>query len=109
MAVNYKVLGQSAPAADTDTTLYTVPASTETVVSTITCCNRGTVSANIRVAIRPDGAAIANQHYIYYDLALPANETFAATFGVTLDASDVVTIRADTADTSFNLFGQEIS
>ena len=31
MAVVYKVLGQSAPSATTETTLYTVPAATETI------------------------------------------------------------------------------
>jgi hypothetical protein len=40
MATTYKVLGQLNPAATTPTTLYTVPASTSTVVSTITICNQ---------------------------------------------------------------------
>ena len=64
MATTYKVLGQSAPSATTDTTLYTVPASTETVVSTIAVANRAATNATFRIAIRPDGASIANQHYI---------------------------------------------
>ena len=36
----YKVLGQSNPSATTATTLYTVPAATQTIVSTITVCNQ---------------------------------------------------------------------
>ena len=35
MATAYKVLAQAAPAATTETTLYTTPASTSTIVSTI--------------------------------------------------------------------------
>lgn len=109
MATAYKVLGQSAPAATTDTTLYTVPASTQTVVSTITVCNRGGSTGTFRIAVRPDGAAISNSHYVYYDAELAANTTVAFTIGMTIDASDVITVRASTADFSFSAFGSEIS
>lgn len=109
MATNYKVLGQSAPAATTDTTLYTCPSATQAVVSSITVCNRGSSSATFRIAIRPDGAAIANQHYVSYDVSLSANSILALTLGITVDASDVITVRSSTADLSFNAFGSEIS
>ena len=39
MATAYKVLGQSKPAAGTLTTLYTVPSSTEAVISSLTIAN----------------------------------------------------------------------
>jgi len=109
MPTAYKVLGQSAPSATTDTTLYTVPAATETIVSTITVCNRGTASANFRIAIRPDGATIANQHYIAYDVLINGNSLSALTLGLTLNASDVITVRSTTADLTFNAYGSEIS
>ena len=60
MATTYKVLGQSNPSATTATTLYTVPASTQAVVSTI-------------------------------------------------NATDVVTVYASTANLTFTAFGSEIS
>lgn len=104
-----KVLGQQAPTADTDTTLYTVPASTQTVVSTLTVANRGTNASLFRVAVRPAGAALASQHYIYYGVSVPAGDAFAATLGITLAATDVVTVRASTNDLSFSLFGEEAS
>lgn len=109
MATAYKVLGQSAPAATTDTTLYTCPASTETVVSTLTICNRGTSGATFRVAVRPDGAAISNEHYIAYDVAINANSIVGLTLGITVNSSDVITVRSDSADLSFSAFGSEIS
>ena len=105
----YKILGQSAPSATTNTDLYTVPASTETVCSTLTICNRSGSSATVRVAVRPDGAAISNEHYVLYDMSLAGNNTEAVTIGMTLDATDVVTVYASSADMSFNLFGREIS
>lgn len=107
MAETPKVLGQAAPAANTDTDLYTVPASTNTTVSTITVANRGASTAQIRIAVRPGGAAIANQHYLYFDLDVSANDTFATTIGITMEATDVITVRATTADTSFSAFGIE--
>jgi hypothetical protein len=66
MATTYEVLGQSAPSAATDDDLYTVPSATSAVVSTLSICNRG-VSTTFRVAVRPAGATLANQHYIVYD------------------------------------------
>lgn len=106
MATAYKVLGQSAPAANTDTTLYTVPASTSAVCSTLSICNQG-VSATFRVAVRPAGASIAAQHYIVYDNYVNANDTVFLTLGFALATTDVVTIRASTANVSFSLFGVE--
>jgi glucose-6-phosphate dehydrogenase assembly protein OpcA len=109
MATAYKVLGQSAPSATTATTLYTVPASTETVISTIAVTNRNTASATFRIAIRPDGATLANEHYISYDAPISANDSLFITIGATINASDVVTIYASTANLSFSAFGSEIS
>lgn len=109
MPTIYKVLGQSAPSATTATTLYTVPASTDAVVSTISVCNRAATSGTYRIAIRPAGAALANEHYIAYDSAITANNTTFITVGVTLDATDVITVYASSANMSFSAFGTEIS
>lgn len=108
MATTYKVLGQVAPSATTATTAYTVPSSTQAVVSTIAVCNRGATSATYRIAIRPNGAALANEHYIAYDATVTANNSTMITVGVTIDASDVVTVYASNANLSFNVFGSEI-
>lgn len=107
--MGYKVLGQSAPTATTNTDVYTVPASTEAVVSTIMVANRGAAAISFRMAVRPNGAAIADQHYIYYDVQVPPNASFAATLGVAMDAADVVTAYVDTATVSVSLFGREVA
>lgn len=109
MATTYKVLGQSAPAAATDATLYTVPSSTQTVASTLVVCNRGGDAATYRVAVRPNGASIANEHYIAYDVTILGNDSANLTIGLTMDADDVVTVRASTANLSFSMYGSEIS
>ena len=109
MAYTYKVLGQSAPAATTDTNVYTVGAGKQAIVSTLSIANRGTASATYRIAIRPAGATLANTHYIAYDSTVAPNDGILLTIGITLAATDVVTVRASTADLTFNLFGSEIS
>jgi glucose-6-phosphate dehydrogenase assembly protein OpcA len=109
MSTTYKVLGQSAPAATTDATLYTVPSSTNTIVSSIVVANRASSSATYRVAIRPAGASIANEHYIAYDIPLDGNDSTSLTLGLTLEATDVITVRASSASCSFSAFGSEVS
>ena len=109
MATTYKVLGQSNPSATTNTTLYTCPASTQTVISTISICNQAGTSGTYRIAVRPNGAAISAEHYIVYDASIQANTTAAYTLGITIDASDVVTIYASSTSISFNAFGSEIA
>ena len=109
MAYTYKVLGQSAPAATTDTNVYTVGAGKQAIVSTLSIANRGAATATYRIAIRPAGATLANTHYIAYDSTVAPNDGILLTIGITLAATDVVTVRASTADLTFNLFGSEIS
>lgn len=104
----YKVLGQSSPAATTLTTLYTAPALTQAVASTLSICNYG-VSTTVRVAVRPAGAGIANQHYVVYEATVNANETLFLTLGLTLATTDVVSVYAGTATVSFNLYGSEVT
>lgn len=109
MATTYKVLGQVNPSATTATTAYTVPSATTTIVSTITVANLAGTSATYRIAIRPDGATLANQHYIAYDVTVGALDTTTITLGITLDAADVITVYASTATIAFNVFGSEIA
>ena len=109
MANVYKVLAQSNPSATTATTLYTVPSSTSTVISTITVCNQAASAGSFRIAVRPAGATLAAQHYVAYDVAIAANDTTALTLGLTLATTDVVTIYASSATMSFNAYGSEIS
>ena len=109
MPTNYKVLGQSNPAATTATSLYTVPASTQAVVSTIVIANLAATSATFRIACRVAGAALANSQYVAYDVTVGASDSTALTLGITLGAADVITVYASTANLTFTAFGSEIS
>lgn len=112
MATTYKVLGQSNPAATTPTTLYTVPASTSTIISTITVCNQAGTAGTYRIAVRVAGAALGASQYIVYDASLSANSTDTLTLGITLSygaAADLLIVYASTANFSFSAFGTEIT
>jgi hypothetical protein len=109
MATTYKVLGQVAPSATTNTDLYTVGAGKSAVVSTIAVTNRAATSSTYRIAIRIAGAAISNEDYIAYDSTVAANDSTMLTIGITLGAADIITVYASSANLSFNAFGSEIS
>ena len=109
MATSYKVLGQSAPSATTNTDVYTVPSDRESVISTIVIANREATAGTFRLAVRPNGAAIADQHYLAYDVPIAASDSTTLTLGLTLGAADVITVYCSSADMSINIFGTEIS
>jgi glucose-6-phosphate dehydrogenase assembly protein OpcA len=109
MATAYKVLGQSNPAATTATTLYTVPASTQAVISTLVVCNQASTAATFRLAVRVGGAALAASQYLAYDVTVGAADSTALTLGITVNATDIVTIYGSSATLSFTAFGSEIS
>lgn len=109
MAEAFKVLGQSAPTATTNTDVYTVGASTEAIISAIAVCNQAGSAGTARVAIRPDGATITQAHYIAYDVSVPANDTLWINAGVTIDATDVVTVYVSSGNFSVSVFGTEIT
>lgn len=109
MATAYKVLGQVAPLATTATTIYTVPSATEAVVSSVTVCNRSASGGSFRLAVRPDGATLANQHYLVYDAAIDPNDTIVFIIGITMDQNDVLEAYASSADMTFNAYGSEIA
>lgn len=109
MATAYKVLGQSAPSATTETTVYTVPSATEAVISTVILANRAGTAGTFRLAVRPNGVTLSNEHYLAYDVPLAANDSTTLTLGITMDTSDLLTVYCSSADMSVNVFGTEIS
>lgn len=109
MAEFLKILGQAAPAATTATTLYTVPASRQTVVSTIAICNRSSTADIFRIVIQAaaEQASISNKQYIAYDTVVAKNDTTFITVGMTLAAGDRIQVYAGTTTLSFTAFGSE--
>jgi hypothetical protein len=110
MANAYKVLGQANLTTLSDTDIYTVPSATEAVISTLIVANIGTAATTFNLAIRPNGATLADSQYIAKGVPIAANDSTTLTLGITLDAADVITAAAGAVDLlSFNIFGTEIT
>lgn len=109
MATTYKSPAQLKPAAQTISTLYTVPSATQAVISNIHVCNLGGTSASIRVAVRPDGASISDEHYLFFGLTITAFDTIEFGHGITMDAADVLSVLSSSGSVSFNLSYAEVT
>ena len=98
------ILGQSAPAATTNTTVYTVPASTLAVVN-ISDVNRGGSAATVRVALSA-GSTPSDDEWIEYNTSVGSTSVLERT-GVVLNATKNVVVYASSADTSVSVYGLE--
>ncbi len=111
MASTYKVLGQLNPSAITATALYTVPASTSSVISSISIANLAASAATFRLLVQKSGetSSITDKQYIGYDITVGGSDTTIITVGLTLATGDVVKVYASTATVAFQAFGSEIT
>ena len=110
MAKTYKRLGAAAVTANTDTTLYTVPGSTSTIVSEITICNIGSTERTFRLA-HVDGAIgnIANEDYKFYDTIIAGNASVLLNPGYAMAATHTLLVRASHAEIVFSCSGVEVT
>ena len=99
MSDSLKVLGQSAPSATTETTLYTI--------SSLVICNRSGSAKTYRINISVAGATTSNKEYLFFDKSIAANTSEAHVIGITLNQTDVIRVYASTGDLSFSAFGCE--
>lgn len=109
MAATFRVLGQTAPGGAL-VNAYTVPAATQTVVSTIVVCNRASTPNTFSIQVRVGGAASDVSQYLFYQVPIAGNQTVVLTAGLTLGAGDIVSVQSGgTGGLSYSLFGQEIT
>ncbi len=109
MATTRKILGQHIPAATATELMYTVPASTQTVISSIVCCNTSSAADVFSIAVVPSGGSVTPETIIYYSLPLGYPETFTATIGITMNSGDMIYVYSLSGGISFSAFGQEIT
>jgi hypothetical protein len=107
MATTYKILGQITGSSAT-ASLYTSPAATQTVVSSLIACNRSTSNSNYWIAVLPSGSTLSNEDWIAFATPISASDSTALTLGITLGAGDFIQVSGLTTG-SFSLFGSQIS
>lgn len=106
MADTYKVLGQAKPGAAANGDVYTVPAAKSAVVN-LFIANTG-AATTFRVFVRIAAAAAAVGNAIAYDVAIGANELVTLT-GITVAATDVITVYSTSGTVAFTACGDEVS
>lgn len=110
MATTYKILGQSAPASTANADLITVGAAKSQIISTLIVANTTSSDATARIFARIAGAAAAASNALIYDVTVPAKGQYAFTQGITLAATDVLTVQSGTSNAlTFTAFGTELS
>lgn len=110
MTDTFRILGQAYPSAATITTLYTVPAATSAVVSTLMICNQSQTAADtVSILVKIGGAATSNQQYILYLNPMNPSDTYTATIGISLATTDVISCYSTNGTSSFNVFGVQVT
>ena len=97
-------LGTADLAANTNTTVYTVPAANFAVV-TLSMCNRSTTQRSIRVAIAAADTPTPGE-YIEYDTSLVGNGTLERT-GIVVNAGQKIVVHANSVDVAAVVYGLE--
>lgn len=99
------ILGQAAPSATTNTTVYTVPASTVSVVN-VSLTNRSTTAtADVRIALSSSGSPTTSE-YIEYDATIPTRGVLERS-GIVMDAGKSVVVYCSNANVSVSVYGLE--
>jgi hypothetical protein len=108
----YKILGQIQPTGNILTTIYTVPAATNTMISTITICNQSANTVSINVAANVSGSAVTTRNFIVSGYSLGAAETLVLEPRVSLNVGSILSANVTGANASSNVsinaFGVEI-
>jgi len=99
------ILGQSAPAANTDTTVYTVP-STKTATFNINVVNTGSASAAVTIALASSGTPAASE-YIEFQTVLAPGQVLERG-GLVIQATENVVVNCSTANCSVSVYGYEV-
>lgn len=105
MASTTKVLARTAASLTTTTVLYTVPASTTTVVSNIAITNTAASSGTFTMALGPAAGQVA----LHTTTTIAANSTIYIDLKQVLTTTQTITGGASATTINFHISGVEIS
>lgn len=107
MGEQAKAASQSAPAANTDTLLYTAPTGRQAIVNIEGANTSATLTDTIRISIRIAGAGDTLAQYIAYDTPIYPNDVFRGRAKL-MNAADELYVRSSQGKVSFTAFPLEI-
>lgn len=100
---------QGTSSTSTYATLYTTPAATEAVISSIVICNQSSSAITIRIGLDTTAGTPGASEFLVYDASIAGNDTIALTLGITLDADKYIRVSSSADTCSFSAFVSEIS
>ncbi len=104
----WRILGQTSPTGGELTPLFITPPDKQVTISSLSICNRSTEDTRFRIAIIPDSATLADQHYLYYNELVRGNRTFIATIGITLQEGAAIWVYSGNGQLTAQAFGVEV-
>jgi hypothetical protein len=110
MATAYKYAQvQGTASTGTYATLYTTPASTEAVISSLVITNQASSDVTVRIGLDTTAGTPGSDEWLVYDAVIAGNDTIALTLGVTLDAAKFIRVSSSANTCNFSAFLSEIS
>jgi len=110
MATAYKYAQvQGTASTGTYATLYTTPASTEAVISSVVITNQSSSAVTIRIGLDATAGTPGDSEWLVYDAAVAGNDTVALTLGITMDAEKYLRVSSSADTCNFSAFLSEIS
>jgi hypothetical protein len=113
MPTNYLILGQATPSGS-NLDLYSSPAATQTIVSTIAVANvtptLATATIYVRKATGTTPAVASTGNALALTVPIAGNTTQTFTLGITLAPYDTITVATGTSSSvTFHAFGSQIT
>ena len=106
MAMTHTKLHAPAQLGTSPSTLYTVPASTTTIVKQIALCNTAAANRTVAVYLVPNGGSASSTNAILYDVSVDAKSTTFVNLSAVMATSDFIQASASVASSvSIHSFG----
>jgi hypothetical protein len=101
------------PAAATNTTLFTSPAATQTMVAWLSACTTTKLPSpqddSIRVYVIPSGNVAADQYLLICDMVVDATDPYLMNTPIILNTGDFIQVYSQNGNISFNGSGLELT
>jgi hypothetical protein len=110
MPTAYKRAGiQGTAALGTYATLYTTPAATEAVISTIAVCNTASTTLTYRIGFSTTAGTPGATEWLVYDSVVAGNDTIFLTIGVAIPENTFIRVSSSATTSAFQIFLSEIT
>lgn len=100
---------QGTASTGTYATLYTTPAATEAVISSIVITNQASSSVTVRIGMDTTAGTPGASEWLVYDAVVAGNDTVALTLGVTMPASQFIRVSSSANTCNFSAFYSELT